>query len=289
MLIRWELAKLYRRLTPYVIYAAIAALVGLVLLGFKLNPPDFVSHRADRQLQDFTVTGSPLNAALICEFILKSIAQLLPFLAPLVAGEILGSEGATGTLRTILVRPRSRFAIWSAKFVTAALYTLSLSGLTMLLAYGGGWALFGRGKLWEWQALTDGKVVILTEGEAMTWLLAAYALLALAVFCSAALAFMLASFFDNGLAPGFAALGLTMTIWIGGSLPFDWLEQVKPYLFTTQFFKATEVIPTAFDPDTMALLPPLAEMRSVALICVAHIAVFALLGWWRFARRDVTC
>lgn len=271
------------------IYAAIAALVALVLLGFKLNPPDFVAHRADRQMQDFTVTGSPLNAALICEFILKSIAQLLPFLAPLVAGEILGSEGATGTLRTILVRPRSRFAIWWSKFVTAVLYTLSLSGLTMLIAYLGGAALFGTGKLWEWQALVEGKVVILTEGEAMAWLLAAYALLALAVLCSAALAFMLASFFDNGLAPGFAALGVTMTIWIGGSLPFDWLERAKPYLFTSQFFKATEIIPTNFDPDTLALVPPWADIRSLVLVCVAHIAVFALVGWWRFARRDVTC
>ena len=288
-MLRWEWVKLYRRLTPYVVYAAIAALVGLVLLGFKLNPPEWVSHRADRQLQDFTVTGSPLNAALICEFILKSIAQLLPFLAPLVTGEILGSEGAAGTLRTILVRPRSRFAIWSSKWLTAALYTLSLSALTMLVAYVGGALLFGTGKLWEWQALTDGQVVILTQPEAMTWLLAAYGLLALAVFCSASLAFMLASFFDNGLAPGFAALGVTMTVWIGGSLPFEWLENAKPYLFTTQFFKATEIIPTKFDPNTMALLPPIAEIRTTVLICVAYITVFSLIGWWRFARRDVTC
>jgi len=240
-------------------------------------------------MQDFTLTGSPLNAALVCEFVLKSIAQLLPFLAPLVAGEILGSEGATGTLRTILVRPRSRWSIWCAKFITAALYTISLSALTMLIAYVGGWLLFGHGKLWEFEALTDGKVVILTEAEALTWLFTAYALLALAVFCAATMAFMLASFFDNGLAPGFAALGVTMTIWIGGSLQFEWIENAKPYLFTSQFFKATEVIPTSFDPDTMALIPPTADIRHVVLTCVGYIAVFALLGWWRFARRDVTC
>lgn len=290
LLVRQELAKLYRRLSPYVIYGAICALIALVVLNFKLNPPYFVSgERAGAALPDFQVVGSPLNGLLICEFVFKSLAQLLPFLAPIVAGEVLGAEGAAGTLRTILVRPRSRTAIWTAKLIAVMLYTLSLSVVTMAFSLLAGWAVFGRGKLWEFQALMDHRVLVMTELEGLRYLALGYLMMAVAVFVTSALGFMAGSFFDNGLVPGFVALGIVLTVTIGGAMDFEWIERLRPYLFTTQIGEATRVIPVAFDPATQDLVLPEGVIGNLLRTCTAYSVTFCLLGWARFVRRDVTC
>ncbi len=288
--LRHELSKLYRRFTPYVVYGAVVGLVALVILSLHYSPPPWLTDPTRRgKLADMQVMGSPLNGTLACELILKSIARLLPFLAPVVCGEILGAEGATGTLRTLLVRPGSRSVLWFAKFVCAALFTLSLSAVTMLSSLLLGWLVLGQGKLFEVEALHDGRVVILTQSEAVWYLAVAYLVLAVAVFAASMLGFMLGSFFDNALAPGFAALGLTMVLWIVGSLGFDWLDRIQPYLYTSQFSRAMDTIPTNFNPDTQELIPPWHTIASTLRICGAYIAVFAAVGWYRFVKRDVTC
>lgn len=290
VLLRLELLKLYRRFAPYVVYLAIMGLISLMIIGFKVDPPRFLEGgRAQRQVEGLQILGSPLNGLLMCEVVLRSLALLLPFLAPIVAGEVLGGEGGAGTLRTILVRPRSRHAIWWAKYLCVALYTLSLSAVTMGFSLGLGWLVFGGGKLWEFGALQEGRVVVLTTTEALRYLTLAYLLQALAVFVTASLAVMLASFLDNGLAPGFIALGLVVSLWIVSTMQFEWVETIRPYLFTSQLARAGEAIPTAFDPETQELILPVETIRQLLRVCGGYIVVFAGVGWWRFARRDITC
>ncbi|MCC7495258.1 MAG: ABC transporter permease subunit [Fimbriimonadaceae bacterium] len=290
LLLRHELARLARRVTPYVVLLAITALILMVVLGFYYDPPGiFSGARAERKLNDVQVVGNMLNGLLICQFVLKSLALLLPYLAPVVAGEILGAEGGSGTLRALLTRPRSRSAVFGAKFLAAAAYTLLLCAFTMGVSLLLGWLAFGWGQLFEFEALQAGRVVIFTEAEALRFLALAYLLLALAVFVTSSLGLALGSFFDNGLVPGFVALGLVIVLQIAMGLPFEWAETVRPYLFTSQLAQAPQVMPTNFDPETLALQVPWDQVIWMLKVCGVSIAVFTGIGWWRFVRKDITC
>lgn len=284
-LLRLEWAKLYRRFTPHLVYALAGLLVLLVLLMLR----EHGAPQAHAGRHNFELVGDPRNGLLACQTAVSTIAVLLWYLAPVVCGEILGLEGATGTLRTVLTRPRTRSAVWLAKFLTAAGYVVSLCAFVGLLSLAGGAALFGWGPLNSMHALTGGKLIVLAPGEALRYLAYAYALLALTVFVGGSLAFALGSWFDNALAPGFTALGILVTLQIMGELPLRWMEKVKPYLFTNHLLAYQKVFPTAFDPETGALHFPGEVVWPAVRLLAVYVVVFAVLGWWRFARKDVTC
>ncbi|MBI2299974.1 MAG: ABC transporter permease [Armatimonadetes bacterium] len=281
LLVRHELTKFYRRFTPYVIYA--------VILCFKQGGGHHFARAAGRGAPDYEVVGSPLNGVFLCNMVLVSIALLLPYMALVAAGEVLGVEGSVGTLRTLLVRPRSRSAIWFAKFITVLIYTLSLCALMYVTSLGLGTLVFGRGPLWQPTALEQGSMVMLTFGEATRYLALSYAVLGAAVFTTATLAFCLGSFFDSGLAPGFTALAIVITLQIVTNLQFDWVATIKPYCFTSYLSDFTKMMPTEFDPVTNALKFPREALLHTLRACGIYIAVFAAIGLGRFVRRDVTC
>lgn len=290
LLVRQELSKLYRRYPPYVVYLVILFLVGLIVLGFHSEGG---GRQVQRMLQraggGMEFVGDPRNGALICEIVLQSMARLLPYLALFVTGEILAGEGASGTLRTILVRPRSRWTIWWAKFITVWLYTLSLSVVMYVASFGLGTLVFGSGQLAEWTALDNQQLLILSSSEAMRYLALSYLLLAVAVMVTTTLAFALGSFFDSGLAPGATALGIVIAMQITAVLPFDWVETIRPYLFTSFLGDFSKAMPSSFDPVTMDLVLPVSELWHSVGGCAAYTASFGIIGLWRFLRRDVTC
>jgi ABC-2 type transport system permease protein len=289
LLVRQEWYKLWRRFSPYVIFLIIVLLVSLIVFGFKRHPP--FEHRRHRMEQtgSLMVMGSPLNGLFICHFMLLSIAHTLPFLVPVVVGEILGGEGAAGTLRMILVRPRSRFTVWTAKWLTALLYTVAVCLFTMLVSLLIGLLVFGRGQLWPFEAMQDRKLVILSEQEGFAYLALAYLMLSVSVFITASLAMMLSSFMDSALVPGFTVLAVVFTLTIISALPFDWVETAKPWFFTTYLGDYKDAFPTEFDPQTLVLKLPLEQIWQSLRASLGFIGLFSGVGLWRFLTRDVTC
>ena len=105
LLVRQELTKLYRRYAPYVIYALTGLLIVMVVLGIQAHRREMRSGFANPSVE---MVGDPTNGLLVCQMVADSISRLLFYLGPVVLGELVGGEAATGTLRTILIRPQSR-------------------------------------------------------------------------------------------------------------------------------------------------------------------------------------
>ena len=96
---------------------------------------------------DFLVTGNILNVWTITTFVMNSLYVHVPFLIALVAGDMVSSEGTSGTIRFLLIRPPSRARIIFAKYFTMIFYTTVLIVFLAALCIGIGFAVFGSGDL----------------------------------------------------------------------------------------------------------------------------------------------
>ena len=287
LLVRQELTKLYRRAAPWVIYALTGFLIVLFVLGVKAHHGAML--KGELSNPGVEMVGDPVNGLLICQGVAGTISILLLYYGLFVPGELVGGEAAGGTLRTILIRPQSRLRFWLAKYITAWLYALSLCAFAMLFSLLLGTVTFGWGQLDSVAAAVHGRVIVMSPPEALTYLSLSYAMLAVAIMAGGTLAFALGSWFESSLMPGSTALAVLITGQIVGALKYDWVEKIKPYLFTEYLSSYTKAFPTAFDPHTKALLFPGAELYPAMRVLGVTIAVFAALGLWRFMRKDVTC
>lgn len=282
-LLRWEWVKLSRRLPPWLPFAALALLIGLLTHGVSRH------HHARLDTGDLEVVGDVRNGLFMAFITARTVSLLVLYLAPVVVGELLGSEGAGGTLRFLLVRPLSRGKLWCAKVLTAAGYTVGLCGFTFAASLLAGTLCFGWGRLVLTPEHGGGKLLVLTPPEALGYLALSYALLALAVFVTGALALALAGWLDNALAPGFVALSVLITLQIVSGLDLPWLEQVNPYLFTNYLAQYQKVFPTDFHADSGALVFPGAALWPAVRVLGAWAGAFLVVSWRRFVTRDVTC
>ncbi len=284
-LLRWEIHRLYRRFAPYLLYGASTLLIGLMTWGMAQDRRAF-RPRAGGAVE---IIGDLRNGLFECQAVSVTIAMLLLYLAPVVIGEILGGEGAAGTLRTMLVRPRARWQVWLAKYLTAWVYAISVAAFTLGLSLAIGTLCFGWGKLTSVSPAAEGKVIVMTAGEGLRFILLSYSLMTLSMMTGGTVAVALGSWFDNALAPGFTAVALVITLQIICGMNFEWVEKVKPYLFSNYLFDHAKAYPTAFDPDTGRLLFPGAQVWPMVRVHCVTIILFATAGLWRFVRRDVTC
>lgn len=289
-LFRAELCKLYRRYVPYLSYGAILFVLAMILAGIYFSPGHGrVMSGLGRAGGDFEAVGDPVNGAMVCQAALEFVARILPLMAPIIVGLLLGGEGGEGTLRTMLVRPRSRTQVYFAKWLCGLFYTFTLCAFLYVASYGLGRLIFGGGSIPSLAAMERGKVVILTEREALYYFTLAYGVLTVAVFVTSSLALCLSTFVDNGLAPGFCALGIWLVVQIVQVLPYEWLQPIQPYLFTKFLGEYRHAFPRDFSYETGGLVLPVRDILHTLGYCAAYIAAFTGIGWWRFCTRDVTC
>ena len=269
--LRLELLKVMRKSRTYIGPAALSLLIIAMLVGMK-HGHEF--HYMKRRLeQDFIVAGSFVNAAFLVRFLLEGIVYtFLPLFACMVCGDLIASEAADGTLRTLLCRPVTRLKVAVSKYAVAIMYVLGLTFGTGLLAYVSGWAYLGRGSL---VVLHQG-VWIFPEHDAILKLLSAYALVACGMVAVGSIAFAISTFLSNSNGAIAAAMGLLYGSAVIGEI--EYFAKIKPYLLTTQlemwrdFFTGT--------PDAHSLA------KAVGILA-AYSIVSLVIGLVIFNRRDV--
>lgn len=72
------------------------------------------------------------------------MGQFLAYIVIICTAGIVAREYSQGTIKFLLIRPRSRSQILAAKYVTLLLYTLSLTALTLVVSYVTGLMFFGQ-------------------------------------------------------------------------------------------------------------------------------------------------
>lgn len=266
-----ELLKLVRKPRTYIGPAAMGILTGLILVGMKYGHQ--FDYMRDRLEHDFYIAGSFVNAAFLTRFLLEGIVfTFLPLFACMVCGDIVASEAADGTLRTLLCRPVTRLGILGAKYIVAVIYVLALVFGTGLVAYLLGAAVLGRGSL---VILSQG-VWVLPEHTAILRLAAAYALVAAGMVAVGSIAFAVSTFLSNSNGAIVSAMGFLYGSAIIGEIEF--FARLKPYLLTTHLDIWRRFFTDTLDVSKLA--------QSVGVMLIYSAAAF-LAGAIIFQRRDV--
>ncbi len=274
---RLEVQKTFRRWRTYIGFAAVAGAVILLEIIIRLNEAGMTRSFTGNLNTDFLVSGNVLNVWTITTFVMNSLYVHVPFLVALVAGDMISSEGASGTLRFLLIRPPSRSRIISAKYFTMFFYTALLIVFLAVLCIGIGYALFGSGDVIRFQAGIP-HIVILPEHIAASRTLLAFLAAILSMSVVGSLAFLFSTMVDNSIGPIIGSMAVVIIFFIVGSLPFDSLEALRPYLFTT-YMNIWQLF--LDDPINWN------EVGKYSLALLGHDALFFGISYFVFLRKDI--
>ena len=287
-LIGIELFKIFKKPRTYISFAAIAAIVILIQLGFYAEGKNYLGFGMQAISETFMLEGKILNGYLVAFIILQTLLVHVPLLIALVAGDLVSGEANMGTLRLLLTRPVSRNRLLVSKFLAAMVYTVALL-LWMAI-----WSLFVSILIFG----TDDMLIL--KSEVITQLLekdilwryaAAFCFAALAMITVAALAFLLSIFAENSIGPIMTTMAIVIVFTILNTLNLPLFNLVKPYLFTTHmlgwkgFF---DVQTNAANEQIVGSIENLPAVLKSAGILFFHIILFIGLSLWFFRRKDIT-
>jgi len=272
-----EVQKTFCRWRTYIGFAAVFGAVVLLEIIIKLNEQTMARNFAGNLNADFLVSGNILNVWTITTFVMNSLYVHVPFLIALVAGDMVSSEGTSGTIRFLLIRPPSRSRIIFSKYLTMLFYTAAIIAFLAVLCIGIGYAFFGSGDVIRFQASIP-HIVILPEQIAASRTLLAFLAAMLSMSVVGSLAFLFSTLVDNSIGPIIGAMAVVIIFLIIGNLPFESLESVRPYLFTT-YMNIWQLL----------LDEPInwTEVGKYSLALLCHDALFFGISYFVFLRKDI--
>ncbi|HEY9166736.1 MAG TPA: ABC transporter permease subunit [Candidatus Kryptonia bacterium] len=272
-----ELFKTFRRWRTYIGFAAVAGAVILLEVILKLNQAKMAHGFAGELNGDFMVSGNILNVWVITALIMNSLYVHVPFLITLVAGDMVSSEYTSGTIRFLLIRPPSRSKIIFTKYLAMLFYTAALIVFLAALCVGIGLAFFGSGDMIRFQTGIP-HVVILQEHLAVSRTMLAFLSAILSMSVVGSLAFLFSTLVDNSIGPIIGSMAIVVVFFVLGNLPFDFVDAIKPYLFTT-YMNIWQLF--LDDPINWG------EISKYTLALLGHDVLFFGVAYLVFVRKDI--
>ncbi|HEX9006847.1 MAG TPA: ABC transporter permease subunit [Bacteroidota bacterium] len=273
-MIRNELLKTFFKWRSYIGFIAIAIVVPLVEVGFRLEGGTIVSAFSRGLSQAPFLPENVFNGYFVTHFIMNSLWVHIPFLITLVAGDMLAGEAASGTFRILLTRPPSRTRVFFTKYAVTLLYTALLVLFLALLTLGLGLWLFGSGDL---VVPAEGFAVI-PAADAPARMALAFAFAIWSMWCVAALALFFSSFVENAIGPIIGSMAVIIVFLVISSIPLSLFAAVRPFLFTTYM---------SLWRQAMAQPIQWADTVRAALAMGGFTAAFTAAAWLVFVRKDV--
>ncbi|MGV3767155.1 MAG: ABC transporter permease [Chitinophagaceae bacterium] len=274
-ILQLELFKIFRRPRTYISFAAIAAIIFLVLLAFYVDGKNYIGFALQSLTASFDIDGKVLNGYLICFIILQALLVHVPLLIALVAGDMIAGEANMGTLRLLLTKPVSRTQLLMGKFAATLVYTILLLVWMALLSLVIPILVFGTGDLLN---LKSDQAIILESADVLWRYMAAFAFAAIAMSMVASLAFFLSLFAENSIGPIVATMSIIIVCTILSSLDIPIFTAIRPFLFTTHMLGWKGFF------DDPVHYP--AVMRSAGVLLL-HIVLLFSATVYIFKRKDI--
>ena len=260
---RWEVRKLLAEKRSYIGIGAAALLPTLfvIVMGLQTGGPYDVPLG-----HNLRHSGIALSLVVLT-FASRFGAQLV---TALVAGDIVATEDAGGTLKMLFTRSATRSQILAGKTLAAFTYTLAL------IAALGVAGLIGGVIAWGFHPIVDLSGATLSAPHALALLVAALAVFGAPLIATAAFGILLSVATRNSAAAivGTLVYSLAQEA-IGGLVHVHWIQT---YILSAQFdaWHGLFTTPVDWTPITRGL------WVSVLFVIVPLVAAF-----WLFLRRDV--
>jgi ABC-2 type transport system permease protein len=269
-----ELYKIIKRPRTYIGFAVIAVIVTILNLGMYYEGDTIVALALEALANSFSFSGEIINGNLTTYILLNSLLIHIPILVALVSGDMIAGEFSSGTIRLMLLKPISRFKIYSSKFIAAQLYTTALVLFFVGMAYLAGMLLFGKGDL---IVLRRG-ISVFNEGD-VTWRIALASLMGLlSMSVVSALAFMFSAFAKNSIGPIVGSVAVIIGLNIITTIGFNTLKPIIPFFFNVHFVKWQYFFDYQLDYHSIKIA--IANQLS-------YIIIFFIIGYVKFKNQDI--
>ena len=269
-----EAIKALHKKRTYISFILLFFLVPLIILAIG-NGADYLERQIYGQLKDsFLVFGSLTNGYLASYLIIAILAGQMPFLATIVAAEIVSGEYAKGTFRMYLSRAVSRLKILFSKLVVVLLYTIIMMFFFVFYTLGISCIFLGIGDL----AVFHKGLLFLSDGDILWRFFLAYLISCGVMLAISSLCFMISTFSRNSVTPIIITIS---AVFIGSAIsfiPLEIFELVNPYLFTGYI----DLFLAAFhDPVPWGLI------KNATVICGLWSSVFIGISFYNFSNKEI--
>jgi ABC-2 type transport system permease protein len=263
-----ELRRQFKRRRTVGVLALMVALPLVLIAALNLGASDNAQQNSRINLVD-VATASGLNFTLFVLFATTGFFLVVVF--ALFFGDTVASEAQWGSLRYTLATPVPRMRLLRQKWYAAlALAVGSLLTLVVVALVAGG-IVFGFGDIRTPVGVT------IAQGDGLLRLAGMLGYLVVHLLVVGALAFWLSTITDAPLAAVGGAVFTTIVFAVLDQV--DQLGSIRDYFPTAFDFAWTDLLQTPVDSSDL--------FRGVIQSSI-YVAVFTLLGFRHFARRDVT-
>ena len=210
-------------------------------------------------------------------FLAQNTVSLIGLFLIIIAGGIIASEYAGGTIKSLLINPVARWKFLVAKYVTiisVALILLFILFMSNLLFTGLFYGFSGINA--PFLNVVNGEVV---RGSAMFYTISLYLLGSVGVIVLATFAFMLSALVRSSA----LAIGLGVCLFFGGFMVVQMLQFMGFYQARFIFFANTDLIAVMNGSSGFVH-----HTLTFAIIIIAvHMLIFLWTAWDAFTRTDV--
>lgn len=286
-LVQVELYKIFKRPRTYIAFGAVAALIGIIQFGLKLDGKSYLDFMLNDLSSSLEIDGKILNGYLVCYVMLQLLLVHMPLLIALIAADMISGEANMGTLRLLLIKPYSRTTLLLAKFIAATIYTLLLLVWLAILALFGSMLLFGTDDMF---LLKTSYVVLLKESDVFWRYIGAFGFAALAMTTVASLGFFLSVFAENSIGPIVATMSVIVFFTILSTLNIPIFNLIKPYLFTTHMIGWKEFFDIKVNASNEAIIGSIQNPEKIikaALVLFLHTIGFFVATVLVFRKKDI--
>ncbi|NBT15534.1 MAG: hypothetical protein EBS95_04175 [Chitinophagia bacterium] len=282
-----ELYKIFRKPRTYIAFGAVAAIVGLIQLGFYADGDSYMQFGLQSFTDSFDIQGNIMNGYLMAYIILQLLLVHVPLLVALVAGDMISGEAAQGTLRVLLTKPIRRSTLILAKFTASGIYTIALLLWMAVWALGISMLVFGVDDM---LILKSDSATQIMASDVMWRYLAAFVFAAIALLTVSALSFFLSLFAENSIGPIMATMSIIIVFTILNTLDLPIFSSLKPFLFTSHMLGWKGFFDVTVNENNEQIIGSIENLRAVlysAGILFLHIVGFLVASILIFRKKDI--
>jgi ABC-2 type transport system permease protein len=282
-----ELYKIFRKPRTYIAFGAVAAIVGLIQLGFYADGDSYMQFGLQSFTDSFDIQGNIMNGYLMAYIILQLLLVHVPLLVALVAGDMISGEAAQGTLRLLLTKPIKRSTLILAKFTASGIYTIALLLWMAVWALGISMLVFGVDDM---LILKSESATQIMSSDVMWRYMAAFLFAAIALLTVSALSFFLSLFAENSIGPIMATMSIIIVFTILNTLDLPIFSSLKPFLFTSHMLGWKGFFDVIVNENNEQVIGSIENLKAVlysAGILILHIAGFLIASILIFRKKDI--
>lgn len=219
------------------------------------------------------LSGNPWSALLAS----SGLVEMVMVFAIVLAADMVAGEYASGTMKLLLIRPRSRTEIWFSKYIAAALFAAAMLVLTVGCGYAANALIYGTGNIHAVDLFLDGNGQVVRE-NVMMQVVKMYGLSIFPVMSYVTLALAVSTILRSST----IAVGISLFLMVAGNSMIEATAKVEWLKYLP--FANSDISLYIFS------LPPGPGMTlgfSISVLLV-YMVILALISWTIFTKRDIS-